>query len=498
MRKIFTFVMCLVTLATLNAQSPFLVSPSSMGSTVVAMYGESMSRDRRFVVGSDQTQHVPAIWYTVENEMLLIVENDSTLMDPSLFGEEGDPYWYYSVMEGSLMAVNNNGIAVGLINTADYKSHPIKVDLLGATVVEYLYEDPTDAGAACYGITDDGSIILGYHFSEDWTTYACIWTENGTVRTDLPTPTAAEVGFNVDYASARWISGDGNMILGYVQDNNTGDWVAVVWKKENGQYTVLPICHDLYQTRDFSGDPIVPANPNPYFKFEPVGFSADGNWVSLIVQTAYDVDDYDYTPIDLAARYNITDGTLEVLTTDEEYETIYMYGIANDGTCVGRFEGEMNMETYDQETSGVIWETGSTSMEHLFTRFADDEYVTSSIFNTCTYISPDGAYVLGVSINGDGEQSSYIIQVGEESSIEEQQIKMSVYPNPASTSVTVELDSEIESIMLVNMMGQVVYAESGINAVSAKVNTSNLPNGMYILRAESAQGAAIQRVSVVR
>jgi len=494
MKQIFTMFLCLGLAVALQAQSPFVVSPSTVGGESISLYGECMSPNRMYVVGTEQMSHVPAVWYTNAEGVVLIMENDSVLIDPSFWDEEGPAYWEYSLKEGSFFGVNNEGIAVGLLTGADFVSHPVMYNV-NTNTFSTLYEDANDAGAAAYGITDDGSIVVGYHFDDSWTTHACIWTNNGATRTDLPTPTTAQVGFRIDYASARWISADGNTILGYVQDYNTGDWVAVAWKKVEGVYTVQPFCHDYYQTREYDANfnLVLPDNPNPYYRFEPLAISADGNWVSLVVEEAYDVDDYTIVPKDMAARYNLNTNTLEVLSTEIPYEAIEMFGIANNGTCVGRLTGEYDISSFEQETAGVIWRGNDTTLIVLYDLFPNESYVINSSSSFCTHISRDAAYVLGMDISNDGEQTVYYVRIGDPDAIAEYSVNMNMYPNPATSYMKVEVESNINAISVVNLMGQQVVTESNINGNLATVNVASLPNGMYIVRVVTEKGIATKR-----
>lgn len=499
MKKISMLLMCVVMAFAVQAQTQFVVSPTTVNDMQVLMLGEMMSQNQMYVVGSEQASQCPFLWNTETQSVYVLFEMDSTYVNPAEWGGEEPAYWEYVPKTGSFHAVNDGGIAVGSITTADYISHPI---MAGGNSYVTLYEDlNNDAGAEAYGITADGSTIVGFYFDETWTARACLWTENGSVRTDLPTPTAAQVGFPIDYASARWISADGNVILGYVQDNNTGAWVAVAWKKINGEYTVYSFCNNYYQTTYYNsnGDLVLPETPNPYYDFEPLALSENGTWVSLKVVPAYDLTDWDAEAKEYAARYNLETNTFEVLNTDDmSYVNLEMFGIANNGTCVGRLSGEPDFETMTQPVDAVVWRKNETVMTTLFSQFPNDQYVAENTVSACSFITGDGAYAMGYASDEVGNQTTFYVQIDEPDAIAEHAtVAVAMYPNPSISYVTVELEENINMLTIVNMMGQVVYSEN-VNNNRTMINTSNLPAGLYLVRVATDNGVATKRLSIVR
>ncbi len=59
--------------------------------------------------------------------------------------------------------------------------------------------------------------------------------------------------------------------------------------------------------------------------------------------------------------------------------------------------------------------------------------------------------------------------------------KISVYPNPSNGVLNITSEKDIQSVVVFNSLGQVVYTtEAGANFV--KINVENLPSGLYTLR----------------
>ncbi|PLX12308.1 MAG: hypothetical protein C0598_06270 [Marinilabiliales bacterium] len=72
---------------------------------------------------------------------------------------------------------------------------------------------------------------------------------------------------------------------------------------------------------------------------------------------------------------------------------------------------------------------------------------------------------------------------------------VSMYPNPASDYLQIASSGEITSVRIVNTIGQVVYNQNvGLNRI--RVSTDMLPNGVYFVNVETANGIATQKVII--
>jgi hypothetical protein len=67
-------------------------------------------------------------------------------------------------------------------------------------------------------------------------------------------------------------------------------------------------------------------------------------------------------------------------------------------------------------------------------------------------------------------------------------IQTSVYPNPASGTVTVEANVIINDIQIINYMGQVVHTAI-VNGVKANIDISNLSAGAYFVKVITEKSA---------
>lgn len=416
MKKIFTFAAAALFVLGVSAQSKFLVSPTqdAQGEDL-GLTGERMSSNRTYVVGMSFSS-VPTLWNTETNEIKQIIEIDENYVDPSLWGDfETEPYSEFLPRTGSFHSVTPNGLAVGgLTDQINYIAKPILFNAATGQYVELL-SDEEDAGAEAYAISEDGSTIIGFHFDADWKTHACVWTDGGNTREDLVWPSDIEAGFEVEYCSARYVSYDGKTILGYAQDNSTGSWVALVWLKgEDDHYTPKVISKEYYQTTTYDADwnPIPVADPKPYSQFEPVGLSANGEWITLVV-AEYGEEGSFFTASG-CARYNHVTNVLEaVFPEGEEEQAPELFGISNDGLAVGRLTGPIDWDTFSQPVNGVVWFKNSGLFHKVEELFPDDEYVSTLVSSAVSYVDGEGQYIMGYASDDQFVQTSYVVSLSE-------------------------------------------------------------------------------------
>ncbi len=72
---------------------------------------------------------------------------------------------------------------------------------------------------------------------------------------------------------------------------------------------------------------------------------------------------------------------------------------------------------------------------------------------------------------------------------------VSIYPNPANNVVNVKMNTTISKIEVVSLNGQIV-AESLLNNNEGSINISNIANGMYFLRIETANGITMNKIQI--
>lgn len=76
---------------------------------------------------------------------------------------------------------------------------------------------------------------------------------------------------------------------------------------------------------------------------------------------------------------------------------------------------------------------------------------------------------------------------------EGEQAFVSMYPNPATTAVTLEANTEIQRVVIVNGIGQIVY-DREYNLSNTRIDINDFEAGMYMIRVETANGTAIHKL----
>lgn len=431
MKKFYTFAFLASAAMAMNAQEAIKVGPDYLEGEdgqgmELMLLGEKLSTNKLYVSGQEQNSLTPFVWNTETGNVKTLVVIDDVRM-PINWDEEGnETEWTTEQMtrSGSFRSVSPDGIAVGAVtDQQNFISFPVMMDATTGKHT-YLYREDAEAGGEGYAITDDGKTILGFYFDASWITTPCLWTGDGQTRTDLPAPTADEVGFPIDYASARWMTPDGATVLGYVQDFYSGAWVSVIWNRQaDGSY--VPDCtmaKNLYQTRSYTeipgedGWPIFVydeiVNPKPYTQLEPLCMSDNGEWVVCVVADYVD-EDNDQNPLMAAKniRYNLKTGQYDVIEAGGETSKIEIFGIANDGTAAGRLTGEVDWETFSQPIDAVVWPAGSQSLVKLQSAFEGDPYADGWTASALSSISADGKTVMGYASDEMGFQTTFVCEL---------------------------------------------------------------------------------------
>lgn len=365
---------------TSSAQAGLRVSPTDDGN---AIKSEALSSNRTYQVGLNSMTLQPVIWNTEKNDIVEI-----TALVPVTYNEYDENDNLVNTWEeeeygaGSLHAVTDEGVAVGEFGTAG-ATFAVKVLYEGNDGSKYtkLWSGTKDTASSAYDITADGNTIVGFYLNEFWSPVPCIWTNGGTERKDLPLPTAEQLGFRIDYAEARWISADGSIIGGYVQDWFNGKHVMTMWhRNDNGEYVADAPAAAFYESEYGKGKPYM------LFDVSSSCLSKNGEWFLVMVEEEHGPDVWD--TIAHAARYNTKSGELQILDMGDEPAPSFL-GIANDGTAVGC------TGSYESVFCNIIWYANSNNTATLDELFPEEELFAMAGQTELCSITPDGKYVAG-------------------------------------------------------------------------------------------------------
>lgn len=354
------------------------ITPFTTGTQLM---GEGMSLNAKYVAGLNYSTMAPAIWVTEANTFTNFTQYE----------------------EGSLHAVNNDGMAVG--STLSYGGKALIAYANGKSEILQDNGGSNTQGADAWCISDDGKTIGGFYYYFEWINEAendgyfaifpCIWQDKKC--TTLSYPTKSEMGYNVDGAAVRWMSADASVLLGYIVDDKA-TWPAVIWRKNaSGGYDCDPICKDFFEDGYKKG--------KPYMMFSPASLSANGEWVALTIQEEFDDSNFNNPiPAEKVARYNLKTGKLEIL----EGQTINLSAsaIANDGSVLlyTNVDGIFGRVGYE-------WKAGETSIVCIDDQVSKVKGMPDFGANVPAAYAADGRTIMGFGIDQDANIFSYVVSL---------------------------------------------------------------------------------------
>ena len=114
-------------------------------------------------------------------------------------------------------------------------------------------------------------------------------------------------------------------------------------------------------------------------------------------------------------------------------------------------------------------------------------YYPSNLGNPVYYF--DNIYV------GLDSVSNYHEGVPDINSIEN---KISIYPNPATTTLTIHSSNElIENLELYSMVGKLIYAESVGRKYEVNIAVANIKQGIYFMKVLTAKNNTVQKIQII-
>lgn len=304
-----------------------------------------------------------------------------------------------------------------------------------------LLGEDTD-GTSAWGMTSDGSAVVGLGFISGWKAHAIKWTQaTGLVDLGSTVPTAS--------SRANAISADGSVVVGW-QDDDYGDRFAVYWKNNVQNFI---------------------QKDNNSFTGEGQAVTPDG---SAIVGNSEEEEG--------AFVWNVTDG----YTSIKHPDPMYVGGasdVSDDGkTVIGYFRPWGAPATAGE---GFIWtkETGTLNLnEYVASLGYDDLGIT---FALPLGISPDGKYIVGLGAS-DNSISGFVIKLPGNlaTGVVQNKAKVAIYPNPVKNEVTIVNADKITNVEVYNVAGQRILSSKIVK--NNQLNLSGLSKGTYLLKVENA------------
>ena len=366
MRKIFTLSLTLALCASVNAETIKLLG---LGLGVPGMdepqlIGLGISPDGKYVCGSLEM-----------GQGLFVADTQS---GDVRYDMSEDP-------EGAeLRHVDNNGLAIG------YDGPGITYSINGTMTV---LPTPTDEYSYVLGedLSNDGSIKVGSLVISSYFTIPAVSKNNGE-WTPLPMPSAEILGiFAEDGGAAKYVSGDGKVIVGYA-----GSWgPTIIWTMNDaGEYEVNPIFAEYVAMTEEE----VENSSKPLLGMLPANVSDNGKYV-VSTGTIQEIIDDEYSEIrNVVVVYDVEEHNLTIYNELQEIDE-YGFGlnptaIANDGTVIGVIGQPMI-----GASGNFIIKPGETQAESFAEAFPEYNAifgVPDSIgYCVAPDMSADGRYILG-------------------------------------------------------------------------------------------------------
>lgn len=321
-----------------------------------------MSDNHRFITGLNVSTYRSFIWDTETN---------------TVYQHAGDH------VNSDFRSITDDGVAYGILSP-DGSEDMMDVHTAHFGTDGEVTIDTNSEMTQVFDVTPDGTIAVGCILDEMWLPTPCLW-KNGE-RLMLPLPSSAEAGIEHDGANAMFVSADGKIIAGYLQD-----WMssrpAIIWRQQNdGSYKAEVISKDYWELYAGQG--------KTYLRFEPLGLSSNGKWLALSLQH----EPVDGIPmLEKMGRMDLETLSLTESSTEmfdyfnPEEQSYYPTAIANDGTCVG------SLSNFDGVRQGLVWFASKSGPQLLadvlpeVTELQDYDF----FMNTPVAISPDAKFIAG-------------------------------------------------------------------------------------------------------
>ena len=282
---------------------------------------------------------------------------------------------------------------------------------------------------SAWGMSDDGTTIVGLQLHEGWAATAFKWTaENGYQN----------IGNSLEYDSrASGISRNGAIIFGWAS-TEMGFWSPVIWHDDT--YTLL----------------------NPGGDGEVMCASAEGTFVAGVLAES--------------AFIWSQEGGMQPFGTYDDYPTIVM----EDGSAFG-FTG-----VFPAVIRRAFYKDPEGNM-HTFNDYAQERGMLNAqdwTFYSVNDVTPDGNRFIGAAINPDGQDVSFLLEFSGTVGVNQVQPEsVKVFPNPATDKVTIESNFKKATIRLFDLQGRLVF-ESQKDAAQTIINLDSFTKGVYMLSIE--------------
>lgn len=335
------------------------------------------------------------------------------------------------------ISADSKFVSGGVINTATGMEEMARYNVETKSW-QFLGTLSASAGSSAWGMSNDGSIVVGLGDTGDFIGRAIKWSQaTGLVDMGTTFPGAS--------SRANAVNADGSVIVGWQDDDF--DRFGVYWK--NGVQTHI---------KDNNGENVGEVSSVTPDGKTMVGFNIDRPYI-----------------------WNETDGYLELTDPDPMSEGVAT-GISDDGkTMIGFFRP---WGTGALTGDGFIWTKESGRID-LNQYVSDLGYDTEGfVFALPLAISPNGNYISGIGRKND-EFKGFVIKLPGALATDNvaAMSKTAVYPNPVQDVLYIKNADKGSSVEIFNMVGQKVMAATAVSKEG--LNVSKLAKGAYVVKVKT-------------
>jgi hypothetical protein len=238
------------------------------------------------------------------------------------------------------------------------------------------------------------------------------------------------------------------------EDDDISDWTTV-----SPNYAVNPYSWHCYYWE--SGD-------QHYLSVSAYDGSTDTEATCWIVSPSFSTVGFSSVDItfDNRARYNI-------------YQDLELY-VSTD------FAGDsasFDAATWTQVTGFDVDES-----------YDDYDWVVGANANLGSVTGEDDVYIAFKYVSIDGQGGNWTVDnvvITGTSSVNTISKLVQIYPNPATSSLNVNSVSNIENIVVTNVIGQRVFNVNNIQTSNYTIDVADLANGVYLITVENTDGTSV-------
>jgi photosystem II stability/assembly factor-like uncharacterized protein len=167
------------------------------------------------------------------------------------------------------------------------------------------------------------------------------------------------------------------------------------------------------------------------------------------------------------------------------------FTFVNDSTgYISTYSGSsFYQSTYQTTDRGITWQGVNTPFDDdgKYESLSDPSWVNEDV---CYSINSNRTKILRT-LTGVGELGQSWTMVPEH----EREVKLSVYPNPATSFITIESEAPMQLLTLFNLLGERVAFQS-FNGLTTTLEVNALPTGVYFLEVGFVRGSVVKKVVV--